>query len=103
MADSSRIHAGTFQIRTDECNGATMPLQDCVSHFVTGEAGADLRAFLPDDKAHPSISLARGGPALKSGEWTEVTVELRGDRGSSVARAWKNEHRSRLHLRHTFY
>jgi hypothetical protein len=50
-----------------------------VFRFVLSEAGASIRAFPPDGKAHKSISLGRESEApLKQGEWVPVEVNLSG-------------------------
>jgi hypothetical protein len=54
-----------------------------VFRFVTSATGTSLRGFPPEDKDHKSIALGKpGGPKLNSGEWTDVTVELRGTKAT---------------------
>jgi len=57
------------------CNGA----DGHVFRIVLSSKGAGIRAFPPEEKDHPSISLGNEPTViLKPGEWTQVTVDLRG-------------------------
>ena len=50
-----------------------------VFRLVFGQAGMGVRAFPPEEKDHKSISLGNEAVVkLKAGEWTNVSVELRG-------------------------
>ncbi|HYF34797.1 MAG TPA: hypothetical protein VD994_05850 [Prosthecobacter sp.] len=51
-----------------------------VFRFVMSEAGTSIRAFPTDASGHKSISLGKEAPALKSGEWVPVEVDLRGSK-----------------------
>lgn len=48
-----------------------------VFRFVSSAAGTTIIAFPPNPE-HKSQALERGGPKLREGEWTKVSVELRG-------------------------
>jgi hypothetical protein len=54
-----------------------------VFRIVFGPAGAAVRAFPNDSKDHKSIALANEAAVkLKPGEWTHVSVELRGSKAT---------------------
>lgn len=48
-----------------------------VFRFVSSATGTTILAFPPNPE-HKSQALERGGPKLREGEWTKVSVELRG-------------------------
>jgi hypothetical protein len=48
-----------------------------VFRFISTDRGTNIVAF-PPSADHKSKPLDRGGPKLKEGQWTPVTVELRG-------------------------
>ena len=49
-----------------------------VFRILIGEKGATTRAFPAGSKEHNPKALAQDGPKIAQGEWTEVTVEIRG-------------------------
>lgn len=61
------------------CNGA----DGHVFRIVFSQLGAGIRAFPPEEKDHKSIALGNEKDLkLKSGEWTNVSVELRGPKAT---------------------
>ncbi len=71
-----------FAIKPDAANKSIVFTANGESHvfrLVFSEAGMSVRAFPPEGKDHASISLGNEAAAkLKKGEWTNVSVELRG-------------------------
>lgn len=54
-----------------------------VFRLVFSGAGMGVRAFPPEEKDHKSISLGNEAAAkLKAGEWTNISVELRGTKAT---------------------
>lgn len=61
------------------CNGA----DGHVFRFVLSSRGAGIRAFPPGEKDHKSIALGNEPTVLlKPGEWTQVSVDLRGPKAA---------------------
>ena len=50
-----------------------------VFRFVSSDKGTTIRAYPADSPDHTSVELARG-PALKSGEWTDLEVAISGSK-----------------------
>lgn len=72
-----------FAVKPDAANkGVVFTANGAEGHvfrLVFTQAGMGVRAFPPEEKEHTSISLGNEKAAkLKVGEWTNVSVELRG-------------------------
>lgn len=52
-----------------------------VFRVLIGEKGASARVFVPG-KDHDAKTLAQDGPKLAQGEWTDVTIEVRGTKAT---------------------
>ena len=52
-----------------------------VFRFVSSDRGTSIRAFAAGSGEHKSVELAKG-PALKLGEWTDISVDLRGTKAT---------------------
>lgn len=53
-----------------------------VFRLLIGEKGATTRAFPAGSKEHEPKSLAQDGPKLVQGEWTDVSIEIRGSKAT---------------------
>lgn len=53
-----------------------------VFRLLIGEKGATIRAFAAGTKENVAKTLAQDGPKLTQGEWTEVTIEIRGPKAT---------------------
>lgn len=75
-----------FAVKPDAANKAVVFTANGDSHvfrLVFSEAGMGVRAFPPEEKDHKSISLGNEKAVkLKAGEWTNVSVELRGSKAT---------------------
>ncbi len=76
-----------FAVKPDAANKAvvftTNSAEGHVFRLVFSQAGMGVRAFPPEEKDHKSISLGNEKAAkLKVGEWTNVSVELRGTKAT---------------------
>lgn len=70
-----------FSFRPEGCKTFVFTINGDDGHifrFVSTTAFTNILAFPTDSAEHKSTSLNREGPALKSGEWTDVVVEFQG-------------------------
>lgn len=76
-----------FAVKPDAANKAIVftanSAEGHVFRLVFSQAGMGVRAFPPEGKDHKSISLGHEAAAkLKVGEWTHISVELRGSKAT---------------------
>jgi len=76
-----------FAVKPDAANKSVVftanGAEGHVFRLVFSQAGMGVRAFPPEEKDHKSISLGNEKAAmLKAGEWTQVSVELRGSKAT---------------------
>lgn len=75
-----------FAVKPDAANKAVVFTANGEGHvfrLVFSGAGMGVRAFPPESKVHKSISLGNEAAVkLKAGEWTNVSVELRGSKAT---------------------
>lgn len=76
-----------FAVKPDAANKSVVftanGAEGHVFRLVFSQAGMGVRAFPPEEKDHKSVSLGHEAAAkLKAGEWTNVSVELRGSKAT---------------------
>lgn len=76
-----------FAVKPDTANKSIVftanSAEGHVFRLVFSQAGMGVRAFPPEEKDHKSISLGNEAPMkLKAGEWTNISVELRGSKAT---------------------
>ncbi len=74
-----------FAFRPQGCKNIVFTLNGESNHvfrLLIGDKGATVRAFPAGGKEHVAKTLAQDGPKLVQGEWTEVTVEIRGPKAT---------------------
>lgn len=78
----STVH---FAFRPQGCKTLVCTLNGAKSHVfrtITNETTTAIRAFPADSTEHAAKPLAQDGPKLGQGEWTEVTIEVRGPKAT---------------------
>lgn len=78
----STVH---FAFRPQGCKTLVFTLNGAKSHVfrvITNDSTTAIRAFPADSTEHTAKPLAQDGPKLVQGEWTEVTIEIRGPKAT---------------------